>query len=297
MTEAISADQATDEILDDAYADLIKMDEDAQLSDSLELDDDEGGPQETTDDTSSQESKSIGYGELMEWLRENNPAGAEAMKSIQGNSSRLSNQVNDLSSKLESLETRMTDDSPATPARGARRRDPALANLSPQQWDLFRKMAAEEGMVRKADLDQQETERAYESHRERVLREGIEQFGEGFGSLDESGQFSFSPDVRSKIQEVTQRLDSDTEGITEKELFILAMHEDLIKAARAKGEEEALGELGGARLEDKRQRANSTVRKTGNTSGRKGSAVDKSKFSSDQITEQIIREAVRHMRG
>tara|TARA_R110000744_G_scaffold271950_1_gene384957 strand:- start:8031 stop:8999 length:969 start_codon:yes stop_codon:yes gene_type:complete len=105
-----------------------------------------------------------------------------------------------------------------------------LNRLTDQQWDMFNRMAEKSGYVRK---DQMEEEKVVESSLNFVqddITQGIEKFGDKFGYRDEDGAFHYGEEVAEKTQEVYDRLHADDKGLTARDVYLLAEHDNIVSA-------------------------------------------------------------------
>jgi hypothetical protein len=114
-----------------------------------------------------------------------------------------------------------------------------LSKVSKDQWDLFHRMAEQQGLVRKDQLEAEE--RAYEARSfiEDDRDDGLEKFGEEFGAMDEGGQFHYHPEVIDDVQAIHDRFSDKQRGPTGQDYYVLARHDQLVGEAFNRGKAEA----------------------------------------------------------
>lgn len=105
----------------------------------------------------------------------------------------------------------------------------AIDRLTPMQRQMFEELAAEYGLVRQADLEQEENRKQTRSFVESEIQKGLEQFGDHFGYIDNDGVFVESADIADDIKEVHARLFDANRGVTAKDLYILSQYEKILQ--------------------------------------------------------------------
>ena len=126
--------------------------------------------------------------------------------------------------------------------------DPDLKRVSPQQWQMFDKMAAARGLVYKEDLEAEQLQEDQADYLDDDIDKGVSDFGEDFGQRDESGKFVINPNVRDKIQETHARLFDGERGPTVQDLYKLSEFDKSVEQkAQQKIDEARNGASGGGR--------------------------------------------------
>ena len=116
--------------------------------------------------------------------------------------------------------------------------DNPLSNVKPEERDLFKRALAFE--LKKLGVKTQ-NEADIEAQAEYVaarVKENGEKLGESLGKVGENGQVEFAPDIKAKVEAVRDRLSSTRQGVTWADLHILAMHDEIVKAAAENAVEE-----------------------------------------------------------
>ena len=122
-----------------------------------------------------------------------------------------------------------------------------LSKLSDDQWEMFNRMAEQQGLVRRDQLEAEE--RAYEARSfiEDDRDGGLEKYGEEFGAMDEGGQFHYNPEVIDDVQAIHNRFSDKQRGPTGQDYYVLARHDQLVEEAFNRGKAEALEPSGNGR--------------------------------------------------
>ena len=169
----------------------------------------------------------------------------------------------------------------------------SIFNLFDRDWETLRTILEEEGYAKREEFEQEQLQSRAANYSKTALDEAVEEFGESFGSKDESGQFSWNPDVEDSIVATSKRITNEAEGVTERDLYILAQHKQLIEQAFERGRLEAA--QGRQEAISKRQSAQTVNASVPNsTSAPTVYEKDKGDRLSDVVTRSLAIAAQEH---
>tara|TARA_R100000808_G_scaffold24194_1_gene55111 strand:- start:8479 stop:9498 length:1020 start_codon:yes stop_codon:yes gene_type:complete len=113
--------------------------------------------------------------------------------------------------------------------------DPMLATVRPEQWELFEKMAQRAGYIKKDDVEQEMAQEDQAAFIKDAIDSGIETYGQNFGTRDGDGDFVPNETVKPLLDNEYERVMDPNRGLTLKDLFVLANHDQIVEAARQSG--------------------------------------------------------------
>ena len=193
---AASAQQWGDEVDVDAALADVKNDVDGTAGDGLE----EEFARDVTPDTgpanaASQHPIGIrgekpGFDEVLKWMGDEWPEGAEVARSWQSDMSRKAGSDVELRTQMLDMVEEMKDlkasqgDVPVSPEFEA---IPEQKIYTEEQGQLLEQWASDNGFVKQADLTAADEDRAARSAEHDVLAQGVEQYGGAFGELNDDG--------------------------------------------------------------------------------------------------------------
>ena len=189
--------------------------------------------------------------------------------------------------RLEGLQQALTQ--PEEPAPEAQE-DPRLANLTSEQLALAEAMMRKLGYVKQDDLKQAETQKNQAGYISTEVEQGLKDWGEGFGYLDEEGKFVFSSEVLGDINQVHDRIYDPTRGLTSRDLYILARWDQLAKGAATKATSLGAQQLARQQKLSALQRG---VTERRSTPGRARAEVRRSGDSLDDVVARSFAAALR----
>lgn len=178
---------------------------------------------------------------------------ADVFRSVMADRSRLSSEVTNLRDEWNGAQQEMRES--LAEVRGmaqgrASQEDPAAepedgANpwslLTEEQQSLYRglfeSMAQEKGYVRADDLSAQEQEQAASAYVNGAVDQGLNQWGNDFGYRGEDGNFYYNDDVAGDVDDVYSRIYDPLRGLSAKDLYVLAKHDQIVDSARGNAEE------------------------------------------------------------
>ena len=117
----------------------------------------------------------------------------------------------------------------------ANQEDSMLATVRPEQWELFEKMAQKAGYIKKDDVEQEMAQEDQAAFIKDAIDTGIDSYGENFGARDDDGDFVPNETVKPLLDNEYERVMDPNRGLTLKDLFVLANHEQIVEAARQNG--------------------------------------------------------------
>ena len=230
MTQVVRGDTgAADDV---SYADLLE--DQAEQFGADDLDPEEVlGEIDTEDEDADGEApnraRRSGTDEIVNRLESLDPSGeaADLVRGMQRKMSQNINEWNDLRTEVldireEMLRQREDNDV----AEDVEEDSPLPEGITDDHLDAFRSMAEHLGYVPKAEIDQtlhqRDTEVAADTSTQAALLQGVEEFGDAFGTVDNAGNVELNPEIRGPLSGVLARITSDTSGITPYDLFKIA---------------------------------------------------------------------------
>jgi hypothetical protein len=236
MTEAVRGD--LDQIVDGTFNHFLEQQAEEFGDDNLDPNVLEGLDEEPLEEDSSQEDepegdeaeeavgagKRSGTDEVVARLRRADPEAAELFLEMQRKMSRNTNETGALqqeilalrSELLERLE-RVEGGGEGTPA--AERKLPE--GITEENVRIFKEVADYLGLVPREELAKRDVESVSGTHVQRALLQGVERFGDQFGSVDDEGNVTLNPSVAARLQRRMEQLQDPKRGITPLDLFIL----------------------------------------------------------------------------
>ena len=168
-------------------------------------------------------------------------------------------EVNDL---IDELQTQRAERSQPAPDPN----DP-INQVTPEQWALFNRMLASQGIPTREELSQQQTIDSQRGFIQDDISQGIEQFGDDFGHINEEGKFIYSEEVQDATQAEFDRLYDPERGPTARDLFFLARRDELLKEAEQKGYDAGVGEATNGQSARTRNAMRATVERNSASGG------------------------------
>jgi hypothetical protein len=227
MSEAVRGDTGTVE--DTTFQAMLEDSAEQWGEDNLDVDETLAGLEEDSK-AEGQESKgaagtrAMPTDELMTWLEDNNPEGAKTARAMQRDMSRMRNEHNTLQSDMldvrEKMVRFMEGKSENGEVEGA---DPdALPEgLTGEHVEMFNKLADHLGFVPKSALDSEKTEIAATDYTQSALQDGVEEFGEAFGTISDNGEIELNPLIQARMDSRLESLQDDARGLTPLDVFRL----------------------------------------------------------------------------
>jgi hypothetical protein len=112
--------------------------------------------------------------------------------------------------------------------------DDYFSRVDPETRALYREMAEREGLVSRDQLAEERKEAELTNYVTSSIDEGIEKWGDRFGSRDANGEFNFNPEVYPQIEGTYRRIygngaNEDGLGLTAQDLYVLTHWEQLVE--------------------------------------------------------------------
>jgi hypothetical protein len=167
-----------------------------------------------------------GTDEILKHLKQHWPEAADVVKGMQGKMHNNINESNELRDSLvdelhavKALKERY-ESSLAGPEKPTESSTPEPKIYTEAQLELVRQAAKDLGMVFRSDLEAESDMKNYETLLEKSMAEGVEQYGESFGTVGEDGSITLNSTLAAQIEEVTAQI--ETQGLTPLQLATLA---------------------------------------------------------------------------
>ena len=206
---------------EDPMQDIAELDQQEMWSETTAPEDETSGE---TDFTSSETNGRPGIDVVLREVEDQlGPQYAEVIRSIQSNYQRA--QANwksgqgELAERLEELEEALAE--VRQPEEEEDPNDP-LNQLTPEQWQIFHRMAEKAGLVSIDQLEETEASSQQMGFIQSQIGEALEEWGDAFGYRDENGEFQFNPERYDEIEQVYSRVFDPQYGMTARDLFMLA---------------------------------------------------------------------------
>ena len=164
-----------------------------------------------------------GTDEILQRLESTDPEAASSLRAMQQKMSRTINETTALQKDVLTIREQLlamregnVDGAQQAPS------GPQLpAGVTEDHLAMFQAMAEHFGYIPRAELQQQEVERTAESYVNDSLRQGVEEFGESFGTVDDRGNVLVHPEVAERLNARLAQLQDPTKGITPRDLYLL----------------------------------------------------------------------------
>ena len=189
--------------------------------DDLDIDAVLEGTQVQDSNQSSQEGTDV----VLARLDESDPAAAQAVRGMQRRMSQNNNEWHELRSEVLNLREQMIsarEDNTAQPV-APQEEEPLPEGVTEQNMEIFKAMADRLGYLPREELVQREESRAQEQSAESAvnsdLQAGVDMYGEQFGSMDGSGNFTLNPSIQRRLDNRMQSLQDPSRGVTPLDLF------------------------------------------------------------------------------
>ena len=158
-------------------------------------------------------------------LDESDPAAAQAVRGMQRRMSQNNNEWHELRTEVLNLREQMIsarEDNTAQPV-APQEEEPLPEGVTEQNMEIFKAMADRLGYLPREELVQREETRAQEQSAESAvnsdLQAGVDMYGEQFGTMDGSGNFTLNPSIQRRLDNRMQALQDPSRGVTPLDLF------------------------------------------------------------------------------
>ena len=158
-------------------------------------------------------------------LDESDPAAAQAVRGMQRRMSQNNNEWHELRTEVLNLREQMIsarEDNTAQPV-APQEEEPLPEGVTEQNMEIFKAMADRLGYLPREELVQREESRAQEQSAESAvnsdLQAGVDMYGEQFGTMDGSGNFTLNPSIQRRLDNRMQALQDPSRGVTPLDLF------------------------------------------------------------------------------
>ena len=192
--------------------------------------DDEGVLDDLEEEVDSSDVRGVGTDEVLGHLDDTYPEGAKVLRGMQQKMSSNINEFNALKEDVLNIREQLLaqrepqeEEAPTGP--------PVPEGISEENLALFGQMAGALGFVKQSDLDGKEQEQAVSSNVQDALSQGVELYGDDFGTTDESGNIVVNPEVSERLAARLEKLQDPKVGITPLDLFRLEYPESQGRAS------------------------------------------------------------------
>jgi len=195
------------------------------------------GPRNGLPDSSNGAEKTPSRDELLAYLEQNAdaiPGGAELVKQFQRTISQQGNANKEMEQRLQKLEASSKEPEKPNPADA--RRKQMLDRMPKQTREMFEAFVDELGLVSRDEMDAEARDQRSMEMTMGAITEGIDQWGEDFGHMDEDEQkFVWNPEIYDGVRDLFTSMRSTSEGITPNQLYILYNFDKLMQTEYERG--------------------------------------------------------------
>jgi len=239
----------TDTTSERSYNELLSDQAEEWGEDDLDesvLEDLDEEPEDQDQEGKGRKSKRPGTDEVLRRLEDSDPEAAEVLRGMQRRMSQSINAERGLSERLARLEGRL--EAQGGDEEGDSESTPVLPEgITEDNVQLFKQIADHLGYVPRDEIARREQERESETTTQRALREGVEQYGDDFGTVGPDGTVRLNPEIKDRLNQRLERLQDPKVGITPLDLYRLEF-------APSPGERNAEGEQGSTSTPERRAR-------------------------------------------
>lgn len=156
---------------------------------------------------------------IKEYLREHYPEALEVVRGMEATVSKNINETKQLQQQLiDALEE--IRDIRSKPAEKETPEPHQDRLYNEDQMALVRQILEDVGVLTKEEMAQREAETESSSYVKAALKQGVEEYGEAFGSIDEEGNVVLTDEVKEAIQPILDRIEN--KGVTPLDLAKIA---------------------------------------------------------------------------
>lgn len=246
MSEVV--DGRNDQLTEDSF--VSNLDEQALDNDSVleGLEDMEEEEQASVDD------RHEGTDQVLARLTRTDPEAARSVRAMQQQMSRNTNEWRQMQSQmidvLTELQGRREEEEESSAPE-----DVLPEGVTQEHLEMFQAMAKHFGYVPRQELESKELQSAQDTHAEAALRQGVEQYGEAFGTIGVDGEVVMNPETQERLAKALERISDPKRGLTMLELYRLEFGAQQRRQPRTNGQ--------GPRQQPARSRAGVARRSTG----------------------------------
>lgn len=251
----------TDTLSGEDYAALL----DGQAEEYGEDDLDDGILDELVErpDDTGEGKRRPGTDTVLRRLEENDPEAADLLRGMQRRMSQSINAERSLNERLARLEGRLEGRGQGEDSEDAPEKPQLPEGITDENVRLFKQMADYLGYVPRDEVEQRDQRRDSETRTQQALREGVELYGEEFGTVNADGEVTLNPEIKARLQRRLQRMQDPRVGITPLELYQL----EFGVGGGGRGTRNAEGEAGRRASARRSGRPNVTRRSTSRPNG------------------------------
>lgn len=156
-----------------------------------------------------------GTDRVLDRLNRTDPGAARVLQEMQRAMSRSMNETQMLREEFAALRQELYAPQQAPEA-------PSLPEgVTDENVKIFKQVADYLGYVPREELQAKETAEASTSYVQSSLQQGVEAYGDAFGTVDEQGKVHLAPEVSRRLQKRMQLLQDPQRGLTPLDLFVL----------------------------------------------------------------------------
>jgi len=218
----------------------------------------EDGEEEDLDATKSPSHRE-GTDVVLARLRESDPEAFRLLRSMQQTMSKNINETGTLQQQLidtleQVLERRNVRGETSGEAAGESEPAALPDGVTADNVRLFKQVADHLGYVPREELETRDKERVSGGYVRDALLEGVELFGEDFGSVDDDGNVTVDPGVSGRLAKHLARLQDGSRGITPLDLFLIEKGRQALAAAQKAADQRGDNGLGAGSTRSSRPR-------------------------------------------
>jgi hypothetical protein len=235
MTEAV--DVRSGQLIEDSFAAMLNedpVDHDAVMDGITTEGEEVEGEEDKIEDavegerpTDDAAGANEGTDQVLARLESSDPAAYKTVRSMQQEMSKMHNEWHELRDSTLDARQQLLDrmESLNGSKEGADKTAEADSGLpegvTQDHLDTFKAMAEYYGYVPRAELESRDVRDAATDYTQNMLKKGVEEFGDEFGSIGDDGMVVLKPEIQSRLATRLENLVDETKGITPYELFVL----------------------------------------------------------------------------
>jgi len=223
MSEVVRGD--TGELEDASFQSALDQEAEQWGEDDLDTDAVLEGLGDSSSEGESDATRAMPTDKFMAWLDDNNPEGAATARAMQREMSRNINDTNALRSDILDVREQMLDYMGGeNSSSGETNEEDAFTlpeGVTEEHVEMFNKLAGHLGFVPKSTMEAEGAEVAADDYTQSAMQEGVELYGDDFGTVDEAGEVMLNPEIQARLDRRLNSLEDPTKGVSPLDLFRL----------------------------------------------------------------------------
>ena len=179
------------------------------------------GDDDEVEEGAAKTGRRLGSDEVLAELEKVNPAAAENYRDMQRQMSKGFNTVNTLQETVRQLQERIDGIGNGDGEEEEAETPELPEGITEEGLQQFLQLAKAVGLLSSDDLEERDRGNAANDRASQALRQGVEEFGSDFGTVDDEGNIVLNPDTKARLDARLELLTDPSKGITPYDLFRL----------------------------------------------------------------------------